>query len=37
MVFALARRMLTEPDPRALGKLAWNFGVKGIRLSLIHI
>jgi MoaA/NifB/PqqE/SkfB family radical SAM enzyme len=31
MVFALARRMLTEPDPRALGKLAWNFGVKGIR------
>jgi MoaA/NifB/PqqE/SkfB family radical SAM enzyme len=31
MVLALARRMLTEPDPRALGKLAWNFGVKGIR------
>lgn len=31
MVFAMARRMLTEPDPRALGKLAWNFGVKGIR------
>jgi MoaA/NifB/PqqE/SkfB family radical SAM enzyme len=27
----MARRMLTEPDPRALGKLAWNFGVKGIR------
>jgi MoaA/NifB/PqqE/SkfB family radical SAM enzyme len=31
MVFAMARRMLTEPAPRALGKLAWNFGVKGIR------
>ena len=30
MVFAFARRMLTEPDPRALGKLALNFGLKGM-------
>ena len=30
MIAAMARRMLTEPDPRALGKLAWNFGVKGM-------
>ena len=31
MVFGLARRMLTEPDPRALRKLVWNMGVKGVR------
>ena len=41
MVIGLARRMLTEPDPRALRKLVWNMGVKGVRsvqlLSLIHI
>lgn len=30
MVFALAKRMLTEPDPRALGKLALNFGLRGM-------
>jgi MoaA/NifB/PqqE/SkfB family radical SAM enzyme len=30
MVYALAKRMLTEPDPRALGKLAFNFGLKGM-------
>jgi MoaA/NifB/PqqE/SkfB family radical SAM enzyme len=30
MVYALAKRMLTEPDPRALGKLAFNFGIKGM-------
>ena len=31
MVVELARRMLTEPDPRALRKLVWNMGVKGVR------
>ncbi len=31
MVLGLARRMLTEPDPRALRKLVWNMGVKGVR------
>ena len=30
MVLAFAKRMLTEPDPRALGKLALNFGLKGM-------
>lgn len=29
MVFSFAKRMLTEPDPRLLGKFAWNFGIKG--------
>jgi len=31
MVLAFAKRMLTEPDPRLLAKLAYNFGVKGVR------
>ena len=31
MVFAFAKRMLTEADPRSLGKFACNFGVKGMR------
>jgi MoaA/NifB/PqqE/SkfB family radical SAM enzyme len=31
MMLAFARRMLTEPDPRLLGKLVYNFGIKGIR------
>ncbi len=31
MIFQFARRMLTETDPRLLGKFAWNFGVKGVR------
>jgi MoaA/NifB/PqqE/SkfB family radical SAM enzyme len=30
MVYSFAKRMLTEPDPRLLGKFAWNFGVKGV-------
>jgi MoaA/NifB/PqqE/SkfB family radical SAM enzyme len=30
MVAAFAKRMLTEPDPRALRKFVWNFGVKGM-------
>jgi MoaA/NifB/PqqE/SkfB family radical SAM enzyme len=31
MMLALARRLLTETDPRLLAKLAWNFGYKGMR------
>lgn len=31
MVLALARRMLTEPDPRAVRKLVWNLGWRGVR------
>ncbi|HUQ95111.1 MAG TPA: radical SAM protein [Bryobacteraceae bacterium] len=31
MMLAFARRMLTETDPRLLGKFAYNFGYKGIR------
>ena len=30
MVISFARRMLTEPDLRLLGKFAYNFGFKGI-------
>jgi MoaA/NifB/PqqE/SkfB family radical SAM enzyme len=30
MVFSFAKRMLTEPDPRLLGKFAYNFGFKGM-------
>jgi MoaA/NifB/PqqE/SkfB family radical SAM enzyme len=31
MMLALARRLVTETDSRALFKLAWNFGYKGMR------
>jgi MoaA/NifB/PqqE/SkfB family radical SAM enzyme len=31
MMFSLARRLLTESEPRLLWKLAWNFGYKGMR------
>ncbi len=31
MVFAMARRMLTEPDPRALGKTRSELRCEGIR------
>ncbi|MFN3325306.1 MAG: radical SAM/SPASM domain-containing protein [Bryobacteraceae bacterium] len=31
MVFAFAKRMLTEPDPRLLAKFVYNFGIKGVR------
>ncbi|HEX6740096.1 MAG TPA: radical SAM protein [Vicinamibacteria bacterium] len=31
MMVSLARRMLTESEPRLLWKLAWNFGWKGMR------
>ena len=30
MIFGLARRMLTEVEPRLLGKFALNFGLKGV-------
>jgi len=30
-MYQFAKRMLTETDPRLLGKFAWNFGVKGVR------
>jgi MoaA/NifB/PqqE/SkfB family radical SAM enzyme len=30
MMISFARRMLTEPDLRLLGKFAYNFGVKGV-------
>jgi MoaA/NifB/PqqE/SkfB family radical SAM enzyme len=30
MIFGLARRMLTEVEPRLLGKFALNFGLKGL-------
>jgi MoaA/NifB/PqqE/SkfB family radical SAM enzyme len=31
MIYQFARRMITETDPRALAKFAYNFGIKGIR------
>ena len=31
MVAGFAKRMLTEPDPRALRKFVWNFGIGGLR------
>src|SRR5919204_1141520 len=31
MLLSLARRVLKETDPRVMRKLAYNFGVKGIR------
>ena len=31
MIVPLARRMLTETDPRVLWTFGWNFGVKGVR------
>lgn len=31
MILQFGKRMLTEVDPRLLGKIAWNFGVKGVR------
>ncbi len=31
MIYQFGKRMLTEVDPRLLGKIAWNFGVKGVR------
>jgi len=31
MIYQFGKRMMTEVDPRLLGKIAWNFGVKGVR------
>lgn len=31
MMLQFAKRMVTEADPRVLGKFAYNFGVKGVR------
>lgn len=31
MLFSLAKRVLMETDPKVVGKLLYNFGVKGIR------
>ena len=31
MLFSLARRVLTETDPKVVGKFVYNFGFKGIR------
>src|SRR5207237_2425094 len=36
MYFRLAKRLLLETDKRLLWKLAWNFGVKGIRSVQRH-
>jgi MoaA/NifB/PqqE/SkfB family radical SAM enzyme len=36
MVFALARRVLVETDPRVVGKFVFNFGVKGVRSVELH-
>ncbi len=36
MVFAFARRMLTETDLRAVGKLLYNGGFKGVRSVELH-
>ncbi|MBN1417926.1 MAG: radical SAM protein [Planctomycetes bacterium] len=33
MLLQLARRMLTETDPRLLLRFAWSFGVRGVRAS----
>lgn len=36
MVFALARRVLTETDPKVVAKFVFNFGVKGVRSVELH-
>ena len=36
MVFALARRVLTETDPKVVAKFVYNFGVKGVRSVELH-
>ena len=36
MVFALARRVLTETDPRVVAKFVYNFGLKGVRSVELH-
>ena len=36
MYLRLAKRLLWETDKRLLWKLAWNFGIKGIRSVQRH-
>lgn len=36
MVLALARRVLSETDPKVVAKFLYNFGVKGIRSVELH-
>jgi MoaA/NifB/PqqE/SkfB family radical SAM enzyme len=36
MVFALARRVLAETDPKVVAKFVYNFGVKGVRSVELH-
>jgi MoaA/NifB/PqqE/SkfB family radical SAM enzyme len=36
VVFALARRVLAETDPRVVAKFVFNFGVKGVRSVELH-
>jgi MoaA/NifB/PqqE/SkfB family radical SAM enzyme len=36
MVFALARRVLTETNPKVVAKFVYNFGIKGIRSVELH-
>jgi MoaA/NifB/PqqE/SkfB family radical SAM enzyme len=35
MIFSLSSRILTTVDPKCLGKMAWNFGVKGARSVML--
>jgi hypothetical protein len=36
MMLSLARRVLTETDPRVVAKFVYNFGVKGVRSVEMH-
>ncbi|MGH9159661.1 MAG: radical SAM/SPASM domain-containing protein [Vicinamibacteraceae bacterium] len=36
MLLQLARRVLTEADPKVVGKFVYNFGLKGIRSVELH-
>ena len=36
MLISLARRVLTEADPKVIGKFVYNFGVKGVRSVELH-
>lgn len=35
MIFSLSSRILTTVDPKCLGKMAWNFGIKGARSVML--
>ena len=36
MILQFGKRMLTEVDPRLLGKIAWNFGVPAVFRALVE-